>query len=231
MNKPYRLINLLELSELQLAFEKKLQLWNDHYALLPLSCKVKRRPAPQLPEPREYTQIKDNDQLIALLQTGASIKHHLFNDTSNCFNALSDTLFITLINQLLGTQAPQLEICQNLDDWFYTGSPALALTLNTLTLYLNPQWVLNALPSHDKIQRPIMTISDALEAQPIPLQVELNPVTLRLNDVIHLQAGDVIKTDHPITTPLQLKQNKHPICTVEIGEINTYKSIQITRPS
>lgn len=244
--KPYRLINTQELNELQLAFEKKLQLWNEQYALSPLSCELTRNPTP----PIQHTCLMfyGNAHPIALLHSNsplplvgeglgvrvnvrAIIKHHLFGNTADCFNTISDTLFITLINQLFDTPTSQLQIEPNLDEWFYHGSPCLALTFNTITLYLHPQWVLNALPSHTKTQNIITNLTDALDPQPIQLQVELNPVSLRLNDVIRLQVGDVIKTDHPITTPLQLKQNQHLICTVEIGETHSYKSVQLTRPS
>ncbi len=232
--KPYRLINAQELNELQLAFEKNLQIWNEQYALFPLSCELTKNPTP----PTQTTCLMFYDNANAPLSIVGGefedrniIKHHLFGDTSECFNTTSDALFIALINQLFDTQTLQLQTEPNLDEWFYHGSPCLALRLNAITLYLHPQWVLNALPSYTKTQNPLINLTEAFDPQSIQLQVELNPASLRLNDVIHLQVGDVIKTDHPITTPLQLKQNQHLICTAEIGKTHSYKSIQLTRPS
>ena len=231
--KPYRLINTQELLELQLAFEKKLQPWNEQYALFPLSCELTRNPTTPAIQ-NNAIMFYDNAQPIALLplvEERAIIKHHIFGDTSDCFNAISDMLFITLINQLVETQTQQLQARPNVDEWFYQGSPCLALTLNTIPLYLHPQWVINALPSYPKVQKTIANLTDALEPQPIQLHVELNPVSLQLNNILRLRVGDVIKTDHPITTPVQLKQNQHFICTAEIGETRSYKSIQLTRSS
>ena len=248
--KPYRLINSHELNALENAFKEKLRVWNEQYALFPLTCELRPIPLSNSRSSVNYCEttpmanndvlmVCEEDQPIALLLplegkgVRGSIQHHLFGDTADCMNSLSDTLFLTLINQLLGTQTPQLHSCntQNLDEWFYTGSPALLLNLTNITLYLNPQWVINALPSYTKTQAPIKKLSEAIDPLSIPLHVELSPVSLRLNDIIQLKIGDVIKTDHPITIPLQLKQNQKTICSVEIGEANAHKSIQITRPS
>ena len=97
-----------------------------------------------------------------------------------------------------------------------------------MTLYLHPQWVLQALPPHEIVQKPTGNLHDALDPQLLHWHVELSPVSLQLEDMIRLQVGDVIRTDHPLTMPLLLKNNQQTVCHVEIGETNHYKSIQIT---
>jgi len=209
--KPYRLINDPELKMLQQEFDNKLQRWNDEHAMFPLTSILGRS-----------TQHADFTRDLSI------IKQSLFGDESNCFNALTETLFKELLNQLLGTQ-----LLDPIEDWFYTGTPALTLTLccagKTMTLYLHPQWVLNALASENNPKKPISTLHQALSAQHIDLHIELNPVPLKLTDIARLSVGDIIKTDHPITKPAKLSHQQKPICSVDIGESNSFKSIQIAR--
>lgn len=212
--KPYRLINALELQSLQQDFDNTLQHWNKEHALFPLSCRLDLGPT-------KPSQIINSHDI-------STIKHSLFGDESTCFDAIAEDLFTTLLNQLFGTQ-PKAPV----DDWFYPGSPALTLTLScsdkTMQLYIDPQWVLNALPSHTYRKPSATPLQDALATQQIKLHVELTSLPLSLSEILRLQVGDVIKTDHPITEPAQLVQHDLPICSVDIGKFNSYKSIQIMR--
>lgn len=238
--KPYRLVNDLELGYLQQIFERKLQDWNKDHALHPLSCQLSRAPAcsPHTPASRPLEDSRlpaASPQDPAFLfdkQDLSIIKHSLFGNQSDCFNTQANALFMTLINQLMGT--PSLHDSQlEFEDWFYSGTPSLTLTLKnscgSMNIYLHPQWVLNALPSNDRIKKPTIPLQEALASQQLNVQVELKPMPLRLADIIRLQVGDVIKTDHPITEPAQLSHQQQSICSVEIGKSNSFKSIQITR--
>lgn len=210
--KPYRLINDLELNAFQQAFERKLQAWNDEYAVFPLSCTFSRKHSNKS-EPRPLNDL-------------SLIKHSLFGDQSDCFNIPSETLFATLLTQLFGTQPWALDT----DD-----APLLTLNLQNasgcISLHLHPEWVLNHLPAYDAPKTPPIALHDALAPQTIPLHVVLNPLPLKLADVMRLQVGDVIKTDQLITEPLTLAHKKNSICNVDIGKSTSYKSIQITRTS
>ena len=211
--KPYRLINRSELNALQQTVEQKLQVWNDAHALFPLSCTL--------------TLIKPKPAAICDLSI---IKHSLFGDQSDCFNTLTQMLFNELLTQLPGIQSIPLQ-----EDWFYKGSPSLTLTLinacGSMPLYLDSQWVLKNLPTCQSSTIPPVRLHEALASQDVVLHIELNPLPLKLADILRLQIGDVIKTDHPTTEPVKLTHQQQDICTVDIGESNQYKSIQITRSS
>ena len=230
--EPFRLINCRELNELQQRVSQHLLLWNEQHALFPLSCHLSCNP--HQPD-QGYVLLTEHQEPIALLPEHylSLIKSSLFGDPSDCFNTISETLLINLLNQLLGAQLIQQQSdTVHLDEWFYNGAPSLAMTLSgsgqSMTLYLHPHWVLNALPKHQLVQKPKDNLHEALEPQLLHWHVELNPVSLQLEDMIRLQVGDVIRTDHPLTTPLLLKNNQQTVCNVDIGETNLFKSIQIT---
>ena len=234
--KPYRLISDAELCGIQTAFEMRLAAWNDTHALFPLKCTLHRS---DLSEPRplgSVTEITDENGPAALLieDDYITLKHAVFGDASDCFNPVSETLLLTLLTQLLGKQSIHLESgVQNptMNDWHYLGSPSLTLTLSHMTLYLHPQWVLSALPPCPLTLGPITRLNDALRSISLDLQIELNPIPLHLKDMMGLQVGDVIKTEHRITTPVVLSHQQHTVCHASIGETESYKSIQITRAS
>ena len=226
--KPYRLINDMELATLQQSFDTALQGWNNLHAMFPLSCRLGL--GPTKPANHDHCWAKAQPTCKTDNHDLSVIKQSLFGDQSDCFNTLAEALFMDLLNQLLGTQSPE-----PMDDWFYTGTPSLTLTLccagKTIALYLHPEWVLDALPLQTLSKKQLSTLDQALTTQPVNLNVELNPLSLKLADILRLSIGDVIKTDHPITEPAQLSHQNKSICNVEIGISNSYKSIQISRPS
>ncbi len=235
--KPYRLINCTELRDLQQAFACKLQAWNDVHALFPLSCQLRRNP--KLPGSLKFDNLTNAaNSGIALLDKSclSLIKYSLFDDTSDCFDAVAESLFMALLSQLLGAAVLKETIEKwVIEDWFYTGAPTCALTLTcaneSITIYLHPQWVSDALPSNYRSTKSPVTLHEALATQRLQLHVTLNPLPLKLADVIRLQVGDVIKTDHPITDPLALTHQQQTICNVDIGKLNTTKSILTSRKS
>lgn len=232
--RPYRLINDAEIRAIQQNFDRILCDWNHAYALHPLSCCVSRTSkdlCSPLPDGRGSDYLLVGDVALLVAPDWDVINDCLFGDRSNCFTTQSKTLFLMLLNDLLGTQSlDAIPVTPPINNWFYTGSPALMLTINqTMTIYLHPTWVLSRLPLPESAHNPLVKIGDAVATENVRLYVELNPVPLKLTDMVHLKIGDVIKTDHPITTPLRLSLNQKAICSVEIGQDNSHKSIQITR--
>jgi hypothetical protein len=232
--KPFRLINSQELKELQHRFDSNLLLWNKEHALFAFNCHLScTQNTEQLDN--EFVTFTEQEQPVALLAQHdfSAIKHCLFGDVADCFNTTSNILLIELLNQVLELKwLQQKPDSPSLDEWFYPGSPSLRLTLTegdqAMTLYLHPQWVLDILPRHPLINKSIDGLHDALERQLLHWHVDLHPVVLPLIDMLHLQVGDVIKTDHPISMPFLLKAEQQTLCQVDIGESEHYKSIQIT---
>ena len=232
--KPFRLINSQELEQLQHRFDNNLRLWNEEHALFALNCHLRcTHKIGQLDN--EFVTLTEQDQPVALLAKHdfPAIKHCLFGDIADCFNTISETLSIKLLIQVLGLKWLQQETASPiLNDWFYTGTPSLTLIVSgdtqSMTVYLHPQWVLDVLPKHPLINKSTDNLDDALETQLLLWHVDLNPVVLPLANMLQLQVGDVIRTDHPLTMPLLLKTEHQTLCQVDIGETNQYKSIQIT---
>lgn len=189
----------------------------------------------------------------------ALIKTSLFADESNCFNAAAEVLFNRLISQLLTLSPELVQIDKNsteMQEWFYPGAPGLVLTLkvtapsfttrevngldwdkqilvnNTthrVTLYLHPSWVLPQLIPINKTTKPLSPLSDAFSNHVIHLSVELERLHLSTTQLVHLQVGDVIQTDHPLTLACWLKHQQQTLCQAEIGQIHEHKSIQLSR--
>lgn len=236
--KPFRLINNLELDKLRQDFRNKLEIWNEQFALFPFSLSLNCSQNVDVINNGSLF-IADN-QMIALFpsQNLAALSHCLFGDLTDCFNNFSETMLIQLLKQLfdissLQPQPLQVEGSFLYDEWFYTGSPSLAITLHSamhsLIVYIHPEWVLRAIPENKRSGRPKGDLQQVLGSQLLDCQVELNPVMLPLDELFRLKPGDVIKTDHTLNTPLLLKHKQHTVCQVEPGETNQSKSIQIAR--
>ena len=228
--KPFRLIAQTELNFLQQRFDERIERWNEHYAIHPLSCKLDKN----------VTLHDDTDTLWLITDANAPIalcekkdlhliQQSALNKQSPSFHAISENLLLSLLNQLFDTESLQWQTTTHRDEYGYTGSPSLRLTLKcdpfSTTLYLHPQWVLNTLPKAVTTSKPICSVDKALSTHSLALSVELSPITLSLFNLIQLRVGDVIKTDHPMTKPLLLKNGETTISTVDIGE----QSIQISR--
>ncbi len=215
--KPYRLINQLELTKLQKKLELALENWNNTHAMLPLTCRLGLGPTTLDPH-------RANTQTTRL----SLIKHSLFGDQSSCFDAHAEELLAELLTQWFGSQSPEPQ-----KDWFYIGTPSLTLTLlcaeHHAIFYLNPQWVLNNLPSEETVKKPVATLHHALAKQHIDLTVELTPLALKLADLVRLNVGDLITTDHALTKPAYLSHHQQHVCDVEMGELNSFKTIKTTR--
>ena len=222
--KPYRLINGIERSLLQQRFEQQLLPWNEQHALFPLSIRLRLSPttAPQ------QNVCWAKAQATWCTPDLSMIQNSLFGDESPCFHRVTETLFNALITDLFGD-----EPLDPIEDWFYPGTPSLTLTFvsadQTKAVYLHPQWVIKALPAHQTAKQSTVSLHQALATQSIPLNVDLMPITLNVSDILRMQIGDLIKTDHPVTEPAALFYEQTSIASVEIGESNSYKSIQITR--
>lgn len=233
--KPFRLINRSELSLLQHRLTQNLNQWNEQYSCIPITGELSL----YIPPEKKTTigrMIRQNNQALAMIihPEDSFMPYCLFGDNDPCFHDISHSFFLTFMSMLLEAtpiESPRQEEPIHWGDWFYTGSPALQLTLKlnhlTLSLYLHPQFVLNRLFQRESKHPPLSSIGDAIDAQTITLHIELHPQQLQLNDMLRWRVGDVIKTKHGLNTALQLNHEHNPICDVDIGQTHSMKSIQI----
>lgn len=228
--KAFRLVNDREISLIERTFAQRLAQWNEEQALFPLSCHLSRSPAKPLPansERRfvgEYALMTGNDLSV--------IKHSLFGDVSASFDEIAHIRLITFLDHLLDVSSSgHAAASDSSQEWFYTGSPSLTLHLHaatyTMALHLHPYWVLDTLPRIDKKPALQGTIQKALGTERLLCQIELTAISLPLEALVQLKVGDVIRSDHAITTPLILKHQHKTICHVRLGTDNHKKSIQI----
>ncbi len=100
--KPFRLINELELRKLEQDLRDTLQAWNTEFALFPLSLKLDSNPKPQANTGGSV--FAANDRAVALLpeQNLSVLMHCLVGDVSDCFADISNSMFLALLQQLLG---------------------------------------------------------------------------------------------------------------------------------
>lgn len=233
--KPFRLINCVEIKQLNDEFTERLIHWNDQYALLPLSGQITQ--ADGIMFNKGHILYYDAQQPVVLISQEIIplIKTSLFKDLNSCFDTISCTALRTLLVSL--TQLPTIQeqthksMTFNPESWFYKGAPTLAYSLKLDThlahIILSPEWVLNKLPLLKKNNQPLNDLEEALGPQQIKCNVQLDAIRLKLNDIINLKVGDVIKTDQKCTTSFTLKQIQQSICQVDLGEHQQFKSIQI----
>ncbi|MFI4918190.1 MAG: FliM/FliN family flagellar motor C-terminal domain-containing protein [Legionellales bacterium] len=234
MIRPYRLINASELHALTVALEQALQQWNEEYSLFPITVQL------SLPAKNaawhHATAVQAHNGTLALIETNhlTLIKQALFGEQDPCFNPSGQMFFLILLQRLFKTECsmPSSNVSESPENWFYSGSTCLLLTLSCHTasavLVLSPDWVYQQLPKNHATSS-LNTIDQALAEQKVTLNVELLPITLRLNQLMSLKAGDVIASDHLLSTPLRLTQEKQVVAHTELGLSAQHKSIILKR--
>jgi flagellar motor switch/type III secretory pathway protein FliN len=256
MIRPYRLINKSELQALNEAFNQVLQQWNEEYSLLPLSCclslppkSVDRDPKAIVKNPSQAptTPIKSHHCTLAHIEKKylTVINLALFGQDELCFNPSSHALFLILLQQLFHTECSisdpsdliittesKVDILEA-QNYVYSGSTCLLLTLNcgvvSTRLILNPDWVYQQLPKHQTNTTPLNTLEQALDHKTITLNAELLPIRLPLKQLVNLEIGDVLTSDHSLSQPLRLTQKQQLIAQIELASMAEHKSIILKR--
>lgn len=231
--KPYRLINSFELTQLSNQFKNTMKEWNQEYSLHPINLEL------SLPDKEEavhsiWSVTDDSFQPIALLNHTIHklMNYSLFGEQSHAFNSVSEELFLLLLNQLLSCDDCSLKKgYQETPHWIYPGSTCLVLRINCgdleLTILLNPEWVYQALPAAKKIMQPLRALEEVVVHESLRLEATLNPVAIQVKQLMELQVGDVLVTDHELYRPLSLIRQQQEFAQVELGQALNNKSILI----
>ena len=230
--KPYRLINSVELKLIQERLAQSLSAWNEQYSLHPLSLQVSI--------PDKDAQITQSGLISSgLYQTIACVEENdyslmnyaLFGEQDSCFNATSEALFLNLLTQLLHCAPCSISPKKReAVDWLYPGTTCLLITFHcdqkTLSCFLNPEWVYHLLNADKrKSHQPLHTLDEALAEQKLDLTVELDSITIPFKELMVLQIGDVLVTDHKLTQPLALIHEQKQLASSELGQLSNYKSV------
>jgi hypothetical protein len=226
--KPYRLLSNKELNHIQTLFDLRFRDWNQRYAQSPLTFSLQK--ASKL-NPLHNPIGMSTDALVEK-DLFSLISISLFGEEHDAFEPVCRQLGTTLFESLLQKENLSLDNTPKPQDWIYKGSTCLFLEIGCenkrISCLLSPEWVQTQLSQTLKSSKaPLATLNDALKEHLLPLDVTLNPIRLHLKQILLLQKGDLIKTDHMLHEPLCLKQGKSTLAHVQLGQNNNQKSIII----
>lgn len=230
--KPYRLINSAQLDKLYALFADTLELWNQNYSLHPVTLGI------SVPTPNNVNTycyyVKDaQEQILACIPDDYYhlLNQALFGEQDDAYKPCSEELFLRLLAELFHTEACSMQTVDKQLSWLYPGSAAVVLhfscTSSTCSILVNPAWVHQALPLKKKQQQNLSSLDEALAKKNLRLSVELDSMTISLQQLLDLQIGDVIKTDHQCSDRLRLVYEQKTYATTELGALATTKSIII----
>ena len=231
--KPYRLINPVEVRELNQRFRQIIQEWSEMYCVTPLDLKL------EIP-PKDYNpgSIQEFEPELACIAGDylSVLNTALFSHDALSFSTTSQELVQILFNNLFQIEQSTLQSQRTeTPSWFYAGSPCLLLTLrcneHQFTLILNPDWVYQQLSKNKSSKNELCSLDEALAEHSICLSLELTPSPLSVASVAGIQVGDILSTNHPITAPLQLKRGSELFAHAELGQSQQHKSIILKRSS
>lgn len=230
--KHYHLINAMELKQLSQQLLDNLQLWNFEYSLNPIALELNTVGKKEVLQSSKHI-IDDSYQPLALLTDGfvSLLNYSLFNEDEPFFTSVSEELISHLINQLLKTQASRLIESYSIPNWIYPGTSCLKLTLKCghyeQSCFLNPNWVHQRLPLNKNSRSKLTSLEEVLKEEFIVLNSDLLPVPIPLNQLLDIQVGDVLLTDHKQNTPIQLKHEAKTFALAELGKNLESKSLVI----
>lgn len=247
MMKAYRLINSSERARIQECVDKLFQEWNHEYSVHPIHIKLHRVPKQDVFGSGILVHEEDRPLAFANEHVLRILNRALFKENKSCFDACSLELFHRLLKSLFQLeQCPIATRTQSAPHWFYPGTTALLASLalddaehiagieeaqHHAMLMISPDWVSQLIPLKQSSNQHLSSIEHALAPQKLDLNVALLPIALSLNQVLKLQIGNVLTTEHPISKPLELLQKEQLVAHADLGQSGQYKSIILKRSS
>lgn len=194
-------------------------------------------PCNSRPERADYSQIKADNQIIAVIASKSMeiLVQNLLKEQKNCVTY--QTCSSTIIRQSMGvlgeSEYIEIEDCPALPDWFYHNAPTqmICFTFNQSILakiYINPLWITQTMmPLKLKKQAALTSLVRLLKHQTATLTAKLTGNKMTLNQLHSLQNGDVVLLDNQTDAPLHLFCQQQVFATAKLGCTLTQKAIQI----
>lgn len=225
---PYRLINTTELRTLQEQMTHALQTWNQEYSRYPLSLKLC---TPSGNHSANSTVTTDAPFVIITPNHQQFINYTLFGQDHECFNTTGEALLRQLFAQLLHTDSVTIETNRSAAaHWNYAGSTCLQLELycheQYLHAWIHPDWVYHRLSQLQATTPITHHIKELINNHGITLDIELDPMMLPLQQLMHLHVGDVLISDHKHSAEIRVIHQNEPIAKAQLGQSQKLKSIQ-----
>lgn len=229
--KPFRFITQEECLYFTELFAPHIDSWNLLYSSSFVKCKVMPATLPTSLDQAYLLSNQENTPLALISKEYSSFfQWSLFKEIHPTYTSFSEKLSLTLFAKFFAEKVHCLSYEGGEKEWFYRGSPCilvcLYVTQQTLSLYLNPTWVLNKLALRAPTYPPAVPIKTALATKVLPLKVMIEKILLPLAALFELQPGDVITTDHPKSAPLSI-QKEGPILWGYLGQTQQFKSIKV----
>lgn len=228
MTRPYRIINSLELAQLQQLFNQRITQWSTEYSINPLAISLMHPSKTHVQDTGLYLHTNQHSVAIVTTDYLDSLAHWLFGSNQPDYHNTTASLASLLFNQLFELDYSQIRSVDESPDWFYPGSTCLLLVISDgitqCTCTLAPYVVYELLPTHQHINN-LGSLDEALSSQTVALNIELTPLKVPIEQLLSLSPGDVLTTNHPLTAPLKLMQSTHLLSEAELGQSSNYKSI------
>lgn len=231
MIKPFRLISSSEMTELNMHFMQVIDDWNQEYAMTPLLINLEAPPYDYVMHHDGFSIINADDQLAVVDKEYLDVLNLvLFGENNSCFNAVSRELLLLLLNRFLKTEECSISETKSLPpNWFYRGSTCLFLTLsanqNTIKIILSPDWVYQNLSPYQTVKYDLCSLDEALEDELVNIEVTLLPVKLPIEQLLTIQVGDVLVTDHLLSDSLRVTHKDQVLAQADLGQSLQQKSI------
>jgi hypothetical protein len=230
--KPYRLINSFELNQFQERFAHALERWNEQYSFYPLSLHVSLLDKDSKITQKSFIESGAYHPIARIDEDYHSLLNYvLFGEDEPSFNATSDELILVLLTQLLSSAPCSFnDQINDSSSWIYPGSTCLLVVFSCeqqqVHCFLNPDWVYHLLAADKrKSLKAVHPLDEALAEESLALNLELNAMKIPFKQLIDLQVGDVLLTDHKINQALPLMQEQRRIASAELGHISEHKSL------
>lgn len=232
MIRPYRIINAIELQQLQQLFNQRVHQWSEEYSICPLNIELILPPREYSLDSGSYIQSNAYTAAVIPLNYLDAVANWLFGIAHPSFHDSCESLSSLLFNHIFDLDYSNVTTLVEAPDWFYPGSTSLLLLINDgttqLKCTLSPDFVYQLLP-RCALTHQLGSLDEALAEQTVALTVALERFNIPLSHLMNLSPGDVIASDHPLTAPLKLIQNNYLLSDVELGQSLNYKSIIIKR--
>jgi hypothetical protein len=234
--KPFRFINASEMKKFHKKITSLLQAWNEKFTIEDLKCSLSLESVPNSQKfcTQSLLLLSNLHRSFALIEKEyqKTIQHCLFGQNDACFTAVSDYVFLELLNSLFGkTNLVLKPNTSSIKEWIYTGSPTLICTFNNantkFSVCLHPAWLIEQIPSVPK-KLDLDKLEKAIAEQSVPLGVELKPIYLSLQDIKQIQIGDVVTTHHKIEDLLILTKEQQVLGFLN-NKSAAYPTIQIRK--
>lgn len=226
--KPFRLINDRQTEYISQQLLPVFKSWNALYTMKEITFSLEK--SFEIPDTKALKKIHP---IVQAEPSWLSFFNHcFFGEDLECFHAASEQIVQELWLMCMQATRPFQENPWT-ENWFYPGSSCLKMYLHSedqqTALYLHPDWIYAQLPPPLSSKKALISLEQALFDESIALQARFKPFSIPLQALLSMESGDLLKTTHLLSEPLQLSHNQNILAEVQPCQLDDRKSILIKR--